>query len=115
MLANPLHKVLRRMTIKLGVVMDPIQSIAYKKDSSLAMLVAARQRGWELHYMEQHDLYMDGGEAMASMRPLHVAYDPDNWFGLGEATDRRLADLDVILMRKDPPFDAEYIYSTYML
>ncbi|MEX1199013.1 MAG: glutathione synthase [Pseudohongiellaceae bacterium] len=103
------------MTIRLGIVMDPIQSIAYKKDSSLAMLVAARQRGWELHYMEQHDLYMDGGRAMASMRPLTVAYDPDNWFDLGEAVDRNLSDLDVILMRKDPPFDAEYIYSTYLL
>jgi len=103
------------MTIRLGIVMDPIANIAYKKDTSLAMLVAAQQRGWELHYMEQSDLYMAGATAMGTMRPLSVAYDPHNWFSLGEVSERPLADLDVILMRKDPPFDAEYIYSTYLL
>lgn len=103
------------MSIKVGIVMDPIADIAYKKDSSLAMLVAAQQRGWELHYMEQSDLYSVNGIAMGSMRPLSVAYDPKDWFSLGETAERRLSDLDVILMRKDPPFDAEYIYSTYLL
>jgi len=103
------------MSIRLGIVMDPIASIAYKKDTSLAMLVAAQKRGWELFYMEQPDLYMAADTAMGTMRPLSVAYDPKNWFTLGEVTERPLTDLDVILMRKDPPFDAEYIYSTYLL
>lgn len=103
------------MGIRLGIVMDPIASITYKKDTSLAMLVAAQNRGWELYYMEQSDLYMAADTAMGSMRPLSVAYDPQDWFSLGEVCERPLAELDVILMRKDPPFDAEYIYSTYLL
>jgi glutathione synthase len=103
------------MHLKVGIVMDPIADITYKKDTSLAMLVAAQERGWELHYMEQGDLYLNGDTAMGSMRPLSVAYDPDNWHTLGEASDRPLADLDVILMRKDPPFDSNYVYSTYLL
>ncbi len=103
------------MSIKLGIVMDPIASISYKKDTSLAMLVAAQKRGWSLHYMEQSDLYSRDGVAMGCMRDLTVALDPDNWFTLGAIRDCPLADLQVILMRKDPPFDNEYIYSTYLL
>jgi glutathione synthase len=103
------------MQIRLGIVMDPISQITYKKDTSLAMLVAAQQRGWELYYMEQGDLYLAGDKAMARMRPLTAAYDPHQWHTLGEAEERPLADLHVILMRKDPPFDNNYIYSTYLL
>lgn len=103
------------MTLKLGIVMDPIANISYKKDTSLAMLVAAQERGWELFYMEQSDLYLSGDQAMGYMRALQVAYDPHQWYVMGEASDTPLADLDVILMRKDPPFDSNYIYSTYLL
>lgn len=103
------------MHLKVGIVMDPIANITYKKDTSLAMLVAAQARGWELHYMEQGDLYLAGDTAMGHMRPLEVAYDPDNWYRMGDACERPLADLDVILMRKDPPFDSNYVYSTYLL
>jgi len=103
------------MHIRLGIVMDPIANISYKKDTSLAMLVAAQKRGWELFYMEQSDLYLSNGKAMGSMRELSVAYDPQDWFTLGPASEQALGKLDVILMRKDPPFDAEYIYSTYLL
>lgn len=103
------------MTIKLGVVMDPIANITYKKDTTLAMLWAARDRGWELYYMEQGDLYLEQGEARGRVAPLEVFNDPQNWFSLQEARDMDLAELDVILMRKDPPFDNEYIYSTYIL
>ena len=103
------------MTIKLGVVMDPIADITYKKDTTLAMLWAARDRGWELYYMEQQDLFLDQGEARARVAPLQVFNDPQDWFKLGDAQDMALAALDVILMRKDPPFDNEYIYSTYIL
>lgn len=103
------------MTIKLGIVMDPIAAISYKKDTSLAMLVAAQERGWSLHYMEQGDLYLHQGVAMGSMRALNVAYDPQNWYSLGELQECPLDDLDAILMRKDPPFDNDYVYSTYLL
>jgi len=103
------------MTIRLGIVMDPIQSISYKKDTSLAMLMAAQERGWQLFYMEQSDLYLNNGEATGLMRELTVAWDPSHWYDFGAAHDQPLAKLDVILMRKDPPFDNEYIYSTYIL
>ncbi len=103
------------MTVNIGVVMDPIADISYKKDTTMAMLWAAAARGWRLYYMEQGDLYLEQGVARASMAPLEVFQDPQKWFQLGEASDAPLADLDVILMRKDPPFDNEYIYSTYIL
>jgi glutathione synthase len=103
------------MTIELGVVMDPIRAINFKKDSTLAMLHAAQQRGWSLHYMEQSDLFIEDGSASALMRPLTVSMDPYDWFTLGEPAIRPMAQLDVVLMRKDPPFNNEYIYSTYIL
>jgi glutathione synthase len=103
------------MTVNVGVVMDPIESIAYKKDSTMAMLWAAQDRGWSLHYMEQSDLFLDRGTARARMAPLKVFRDPQRWFERGEYRDQDLSELDVILMRKDPPFDNEYIYSTYIL
>lgn len=103
------------MTIKLGVVMDPIADINYKKDTTLAMLWAARERDWQLYYMEQSDLYLDQGVPRARMAPLQVFRDPQSWFTLNYPEDRDLSELDVILMRKDPPFDNEYVYSTYIL
>lgn len=103
------------MTVKLGVVMDPIAGINYKKDTTLALLWAAQARGWQLFYMEQADLYLEQGIARARMAHLVVFHDPENWFSLEEPADRDLDSLDVILMRKDPPFDNEYIYSTYIL
>ena len=103
------------MTIKLGVVMDPIADINYKKDTTLAMLWAAQARDWQLFYMEQKDLYLRDGEARAAMSHLTVFHDPDGWYDMKEAQDHALSELDVILMRKDPPFDNEFIYSTYIL
>ncbi|ULG69373.1 glutathione synthase [Marinobacterium sediminicola] len=103
------------MTVKVGIVMDPIEAISYKKDSSLAMLWAAQRKGWELHYMEQQHLFLRDGKVKAQMAPLKVAMDPENWFERGDYAIRDLADLDVILMRKDPPFDNEFIYSTHLL
>lgn len=101
--------------IKLGIVMDPISEINIKKDSSFAMLMAAQERGYQLFYMEMADLAMVNGVAMANMRPLTVFNDASKWFELSEATDTPMSELDVILMRKDPPFDTEFIYATYML
>jgi glutathione synthase len=101
--------------IRLGVVMDPIAQIKYAKDSTLAMLLAAQARGFELVYMEQRDLSLRDGKALARTRPLTVAADSVAWFALGEPRVEPLETLDCILMRKDPPFDMEYIYTTYVL
>jgi len=103
------------MSISLGVVMDPIASIKPYKDTTLALLLAAQARGWDLYYMEQPDLYLEQGVALARTRALSVSDDNESWFELGEEQNRPLGELDVILMRKDPPFDSEYIYSTYIL
>ena len=100
---------------RLGVVMDPIGSINYAKDSTLAMLLAAQARGFSLAYLEQQDLSVRDGVALGRMRPLSVAADPGAWYRLGEPQVEPLSALDCLLMRKDPPFDTEYIYSTYIL
>jgi len=103
------------MSRHVGVVMDPIGSINFKKDTTLGLLLAAQAKGWYLWYMEQSDLYLDRGAARATMRSLHVANNPDAYFNLGGPEDRKLADLDAVLMRKDPPFDMEFIYTTHLL
>ncbi len=103
------------MHVRLGIVMDPIDQISFKKDSSLAMLLSAQARGWSLFYMEQQDLYQHMGEARARMRPLKVFNDSECWFELGDELDEPMGDLNVILMRIDPPFDNEFLYSTYLL
>jgi glutathione synthase len=103
------------MSVKIGVVMDPISGINTAKDSSFAMLLAAQARGWQLYYMCIDDLFLRDGDAYAVMRELQVWDNPDNWFSLGAALETALANLDVILMRKDPPFDMEYIAATYIL
>ncbi|NQZ54703.1 MAG: glutathione synthase [Piscirickettsiaceae bacterium] len=103
------------MSRHIGIVMDPISAITIKKDSSFAMLLAAQAKGWSLFYMEQQDLFLTQGIVYADMKPLKVMEDPDHWFEFGDSQTLPLADLDVVLMRKDPPFDMEYIYSTYLL
>ncbi|MEG2042761.1 MAG: glutathione synthase, partial [Hafnia sp.] len=101
--------------IKLGIVMDPISSINIKKDTSFAMLLEAQRRGYELHYMEMNDLYMYVGEGRARTQLLSVKEDKAGWYEFHGEQDIALSDLDVILMRKDPPFDTEFIYATYIL
>ena len=101
--------------IKLGVIMDPIESINIKKDSTFAMLLAAQARGWKLFYMNQNDLSYQDNIVTAHTQTLSVTDDPDQWFKLGKEKSFALHELDVVLMRKDPPFDMEYIYTTYLL
>jgi glutathione synthase len=103
------------MKREVGVVMDPIGSINIKKDSTFAMMLAAQRRRWPLWYMEPGDLYLSAGAVKARMRPVEVRDDPSGWFTLGEAETRPLTALDALLMRKDPPFDMEYVYCTYLL
>lgn len=103
------------MKIKLGMVMDPIDRINIKKDTSFAMLLEAQARGWELHYMELNDLYMRNGRAFARTRNIQVQRDAQKWFNFDGEQNIPLDALDAILMRKDPPFNQEYIYATYLL
>lgn len=103
------------MTIKLGVVMDPIESIHVHKDSTLAMLLSAQARGWELYYMEQGDLFLRDSRCHAGMSRLTVTDDTHRWFECLDRQSLPLATLDVVLMRKDPPVDLEYLYTTFLL
>ena len=103
------------MAIQIGIIMDPIESINFKKDTTLAILLAAQIRDCEIFYMLQTDLYAVQGIPWASMRPLSVYDNENKWFKLGEIYERQLSELNIILMRKDPPFDLDYIYSTYLL
>ena len=103
------------MHIRLGVVMDPIGAIKTHKDSTFAMLLAAQRRGWRLSYMELADLALRDEHPVGRMRDLEVADDPQQWYRLGAPSTEPLEALEVILMRKDPPFDMEYVISTYIL
>ncbi len=101
--------------MKLGVLMDPLASIRPHKDSTLAMLLAAQARGHTLFYMEMADLWLADGRPHAHMRRVRVRDDARDWYSLEEPATMPLDTLDAILMRKDPPFDTEYIYATYLL
>jgi len=103
------------MSIKLGVVMDPIAGINIKKDTTFALLLEAQVRGWEILYFELNDLYLRNGRAYGRSRRLSLERNTAGWFQLTDGRDMPLDGLDVILMRKDPPFDQEYIYATYLL
>jgi len=103
------------MTVSIGIVMDPIDSITTYKDSTFAMMLEAQDRKWDIWYMEQKDLYLQGQSAYGSMRQIEVIDDSNSWFNFTSERNCPLSDLDAILMRKDPPFDMEYIYSTYIL
>ncbi|MCF6281344.1 MAG: glutathione synthase [Candidatus Polarisedimenticolaceae bacterium] len=103
------------MKLSIGMVMDPIESITPYKDSSFAMLLAAQSRGWQLHYMQQQDLFLQQDRCYARCRTITVTDNTTDWFSLGEEQTLPLDQLNAIFMRKDPPFDMEYIYTTYLL
>lgn len=103
------------MSMNIGIVMDPIESITPYKDSTLAMMLAAQRRGWTLWYLQQSDLYLENGVACGQRTRIEVADDNQHWFDALDSVDGPLRDLDIILMRKDPPFNMDYIYSTYLL
>jgi len=101
--------------MKLGVVMDPIESINFKKDSTLAMMLEAQSREHQLFYMTPDSLYINERGAFAIAKNLHVKNDPTGWFDFKDEKQIKLSELDVILMRQDPPFNSNYIYNTYVL
>ena len=97
------------------VVMDPIENVNLKKDSTMAILWAAARRGHELGYAVQQDLYIEQGKAFALISPLQVFEDHSHYYELGAKQKQSIADYDVVLMRKDPPFDMNFVYMTYIL
>lgn len=101
--------------MKIGVVMDPIEAINIKKDSTFAMMLEAQRRGWEIHYMQMGDLSLEQGKPLARTQVVTLQEDPQHWFDVVSAQEISLSELDAVLMRKDPPFDTEYIYATYIL
>ncbi|WP_258241069.1 glutathione synthase [Pseudidiomarina homiensis] len=101
--------------MKLAMIMDPIASVKTYKDTSFRLLLEAQARGYQCHYLEMHDLSLVQGQPMARSRTVKVVDQPDDFYQLGEVVEQPLADFDVIMMRKDPPFDTEYVYATYML
>ncbi len=103
------------MAIKLGIISDPISGFNIKKDTGFAMMMEAQNRGYELYYMEMGDLFMRQGRSFATAARAKVFQDDNHWYELAAKETIALGDLDVILMRKDPPFDTEYIYATYLL
>jgi glutathione synthase len=100
---------------RLAVIMDPIESIHPAKDSTLAMLLAAQERGWQICCGGLNDIWLRDGEAFGNLRPLQVVDDRKCWHQLGDAQQTLLGDMDLIMMRKDPPFNMEYVYATYIL
>lgn len=103
------------MAIKIGVLMDPIESINFKKDSTLEMLWQAQQRGWQIEYFQQSDCFAEHGIAKAQSQRIQVTMNANEWFTADASKTIELGELDVILMRKDPPFDMEFIYTSYLL
>jgi len=103
------------MALNIGIVMDPVKSIKPYKDSSLAMMLAAQKKGWKLHYIEQSDLYLKNKAIHVDYQNITVFDDEQHWFELSEKSSMQGKQLDVILMRIDPPFNMEYIYTTYLL
>ncbi len=103
------------MTLRIGIVMDPLDSITIYKDSSFAMCLAAQTRGYQLDYLAPQECFVDNARAFAQARALTVRDDASDWFTLADAKTTALSEYDIILMRKDPPFDMEYVYSTYLL
>ncbi|MFQ3243671.1 MAG: glutathione synthase [Arenicella sp.] len=101
--------------MKIGVVMDPIDSINIKKDSTFEMIWQAQLLGWDVEYLEMNDLSIDNGIAYGDARSLSAYQNAEHWFDLAASRRIKLGDLDAILMRKDPPFDMEFVYSTYIL
>lgn len=102
-------------TRRVAFILDPIEGLNIKKDTSLALIEAAQARGWEVFYLQQSALRLDLSEVKAVVQPLKIDLGQQPWYSLGAAEDRPLKDFDAIFMRKDPPFDMNYIYSTYML
>lgn len=102
-------------TVKIGFVMDPIETIKPYKDSTFAMMLEAQRRGWQIHYIQQSDIFVEAGIVSCVSETLQLSDNNERWFTKLQSHNQPMGTLDCVLMRKDPPFDMEYIYSTYLL
>ncbi len=102
-------------TISIGFVMDPIETIKPYKDSTFAMMLEAQRRGWHVHYVKQSDIFVEAGTVNCVSQTLELTDNNERWFNPIQSHNQPMGELDCVLMRKDPPFDMEYIYSTYLL
>lgn len=109
------HRLASMTEYKLAIVMDPLELIKPWKDSSVAMMLEAQARGWTIHYLTINDIYMDNSISHARYQVLKLTDDNEQWYEVVNSGICRLDSFNVILMRKDPPFDLEYIYCTYLL
>ena len=100
--------------VRLGVVMDPLQSINIKKDSTLTMLEEAQRRDGTVYFMSPKDLTVKDGKPLGNLSLLTIDLKKKPWYQIQPSPLTELNELDVILMRKDPPFDMDYIYITYI-
>ncbi len=101
--------------MKVGILMDPIAGINVKKDTTLAMMLECQRRDWEIFYLEPQDVWLRDGIIWGRMHAIEVWDNPKNWYELGDVIEQPLVELDCLLMRKDPPFDMEYVNMTYLL
>jgi glutathione synthase len=101
--------------MEFAFILDPLASLKAYKDTSVAMMRALHDRGHALFALEQRDIFWDGKQTLGTVRPLTVAADDHDWFQVGTPAMRPLQSFSAVLMRKDPPFDMEYVYSTYLL
>ena len=115
LLNNILGTGMSKSMIRIGVVMDPIESIKPYKDSSFAMMLEAQRRGWEVHYIQQSGLYVEDGIVFCNSQIVKLMDNNEHWFNYQDSQTLPMGELDCVIMRKDPPFDMEYIYSTYLL
>lgn len=101
--------------MKLAFIIDPVSHLKAYKDSSVAMMREAAARGHALHVLRQRDLWLRDQQVWARAKPLHLLHDAEHWYSLGTATEMVLNQFDAVIMRKDPPFDNEYLYTTHLL
>lgn len=101
--------------LKLGIVADPLHTFKLKKDSTFAMMLEAQKRNWPLFFMTQNDLFIKDSVAYATQHQIHIDIKKSPWYEIITSEIKPLTELNVILMRKDPPFNMEYIYTTYIL
>lgn len=102
-------------SIRIGIIMDPIESINIKKDSTFAMMLAAQRKNWEIYYIQPHNLFLRDSKLYIHSCQVEIVDNPENWFSLKQSQIQPADFFDIVLMRKDPPFNMDYIYSTYLM
>ncbi|MFT5962716.1 MAG: glutathione synthase, partial [Burkholderiaceae bacterium] len=101
--------------MKIAFIADPLDGFKTYKDSTYAMMAEAVLRGHQIYAFESHEMAVSGGVVTTTVAQLTLTADPLDWYRAAPRETRSLADFDVVVMRKDPPFDMEYVYATYLL